>query len=86
MVVELQCFAPVHYIAMRLNYYFIIFVPIAVPKMIKKTSKQYEQVAALANVVLTLFFAFYFLDSTYTSYLTGISELDTIPYIPFWKG
>ena len=84
--VIMQCFAPVNQLAMRLNYYYLIFVPIAVPKMIKKTSKQYEQVAGLAMVVLILFFAFYFLNSTYNSYLTGISALDTVPYIPFWEG
>ncbi len=84
--VILQCFAPIYDTAMRLNYYFMIFIPIAIPKMIKNTSKEYEQVASLTKVVLVLFFAFYFLHSTHTSYLTGISTLDTIPYIPFWEG
>jgi hypothetical protein len=35
MALVLQCFAPVHVLAMRLNYYFIIFIPVLIPKILK---------------------------------------------------
>lgn len=30
--------------------------------------------------------SYMFIMNTYSSYVTGISALDTIPYIPFWRG
>lgn len=84
--VALQCFAPLHNLAMRMNYYYILFIPILIPKVIATCKNRYREVAGLANIVLCVFFTAYFAITTYNSYVTGISTLDTIPYIPFWKG
>lgn len=81
----LQCFAPVHNLAMRLNYYYILFIPIAVAKVFHVVRPQYRQVAKLAHVVLCVFFTVYFLYTSYVSCVTGISDLDTFPYVPFWR-
>ncbi|MBQ9780410.1 MAG: EpsG family protein [Clostridia bacterium] len=85
MAVILQCFAPVHTLAMRLNYYFVIFIPVLIPKILKNTKSNYKEVAWLASIVLTAFFTVYYLYTTYVSCKTGISSLNTYPYVPFWK-
>lgn len=82
----LQSFASVHALAMRMNYYFIILVPAALGRSMECAGKRYVQVAKAAEIVISVFFSGLFFYSTYRSYLTGISMLDTIPYIPFWKG
>lgn len=81
----LQCFAPVHTLAMRMNYYFIIFVPIAVPKMLKHTKDNIKDIAKIAKGVIVGFFVVYYLYTTFISCRTGISSLDTYPYVPFWE-
>lgn len=84
MAVLLQCFAPVHTLAMRMNYYFIIFVPIIVPKIFKYAKDNIKDVAKIARGVIVGFFVMYYLYSTYISCQTGESALSTYPYVPFW--
>ena len=86
MTVVIQCFAPLYDTAMRMNYYFILFVPIALGKCITYRKLSMRQVAVVAEAVLSIFFTALFFVNTYRSYQTGISTLDTNPYIPFWKG
>ena len=85
MTLLLQCFAPVHSLAMRMNYYFIIFVPIIVPKMLKHSKAHIKDVAHVAKLVMIGFFVAYYLFTTYQSCQTGQSSLNTYPYVPFWK-
>ena len=84
MAVALQCFAPVHTLAMRMNYYFIIFVPVVVPKILKYSKDNIKDVARIARYVIVGFFVAYYLYTTYISCKTGMSTLDTYPYVPFW--
>ena len=81
----MQCFAPVHNLAMRMNYYYILFIPLALGKCMNQYKKSMRQVVKLAEIVLCAFFASFFVYTTYQSYITGESTLDTIPYVPFWK-
>ena len=81
----LQCFAPIYNTAMRLNYYFILFVPITVPKILKHPKDTIKDVAHIAKIVMVGFFIVYFLYVVYKGCKTGYSTLDTYPYIPFWK-
>ena len=83
--VLLQCFAPVHYLAMRMNYYFIMFIPILIPKVLKNTKYHFGDVAWLAKIVMNGFFLVYYLFNTYVSCQTGLSALDTYPYKFFWE-
>lgn len=82
----IQSFASLNSLAMRLNYYFILLIPIAVGKSINNSKPEYIQIARLADIVICAFFTILFFVSTYNSYKSGISTLDTIPYVPFWKG
>lgn len=84
--VVLQCFAPIHMLAMRMNYYYIIFIPMLLPRIILSSKSRYQQIARLANAVMCGFFTLDFLSGIYKSYVTGISALDTVPYVPFWRG
>lgn len=85
MAVLLQCFAPVHALSMRMNYYFIIFVPIIVPKIFKYAKDNIKDVAKIARCVIVGFFVVYYLYTTYVSCQTGESALNTYPYVPFWE-
>ena len=81
----IQLFAPIHFLIMRVGYYYILFIPILLPKLINSPERGNIKLAQLAKIILLLFFIFYFLFTTYRSYKTGVSSLDTVPYIPFWK-
>lgn len=80
----MQCFAPLHNLAMRLNYYYIIFVPMIIPKILECSRHRYRKVATLAEVVIGGYLLYYYLSNTYQACITGISGLDTYPYVPFW--
>ncbi len=81
----LQCFAPVHPLAMRMNYYFILFIPLLLPKVLEKTAPRFRQVAKLGEVVLSVFFTAYFVYTVYIGSTTGVSALGVYPYVPFWN-
>lgn len=84
--VTLQMFAPLHTIAMRMNYYYIIFIPLLLPKVIQARSTRMNQVAIASRYVMVVFFLVYFLFGVYTDCQSGGGALDTYPYIPFWAG
>ncbi len=79
--VILQMFAPLHAIAMRMNYYYIIFIPLLLPKIISARSKKWEDVAVLARHVMVAFFALYFFYNAYTAN----NNLRVFPYHFFWE-
>jgi len=80
-----QCFVPIHVLAMRMNYYFILFIPLLIPKILKHTKYSFADVAGLAKITMVGFFSIYFLYTVYSGCQTGDSTLNTYPYIPFWK-
>lgn len=83
LVVILQFFAPVHTLAMRLNYYYIIFVPVLIPKVLKYARS--VDLAGMANAIMSLFFFCYYLISAYVACQGDGGALNTYPYVPFWK-
>lgn len=85
LTVALQCFASLHPLSMRLNYYYIIFIPMAVGRCLNFKKEKYKEIADLGEIVLCVFFTIYFIWNTYNSFKTGISALDTIPYRFFWE-
>ena len=85
LAVALQCFASLHTLSMRLNYYYIIFIPKAVGKCLNSKKHRYDGIADLGEIVLCVFFTVFFLWETYNSYKSGVSTLDTIPYKFFWQ-
>ena len=81
MAVALQMFAPLHTIAMRMNYYYIIFIPLLLPKIIEARSKTWSQVAIMGRHVMVGFFLVYFFYNAYT----GTNNLHVFPYHFFWE-
>ena len=79
--VAIQSFAPVNTIAMRMNYYFLIFIPILIPKIAKAAKPNYKKLASMSIVVMNLVFTAWFF---YNAYYGG-DVLNVFPYIPFWR-
>lgn len=79
--IVLQIFAMLHPLSMRMNYYFLIFVPILIPKIANRSKKQFTQIARLSVIVMTVYFMYYFISSV----ITDKDSLNIFPYIPFWK-
>ena len=76
----IQMFAPLHNLAMRMNYYYIIFIPLLLPKIIECRSKRWNQVAVLGRHVMVGFFLLYFF---YNASKGG--NLHVFPYHFFWE-
>lgn len=85
MALILQCFAPLNNLSMRMNYYFMVFIPVVIPKIFKHTKENIKDVAMITKGIIVAFFTVYYLYTTYQSCRTGISVLDTYPYLPFWE-
>ncbi|MBR3962566.1 MAG: EpsG family protein [Oscillospiraceae bacterium] len=79
--VIIQLFAPLHTIAMRMNYYYIIFIPLLIPKIIEARSNRWNQVAKVARHVMAVFFLVYFFYNAYTAE----NNLNVFPYKFFWE-
>ncbi|MCI8490013.1 MAG: EpsG family protein [Lachnospiraceae bacterium] len=77
----LQSFASLSTIAMRLNYYYLIFVPITIPRLLSKSSIRFKQIAKAAEIFLTCFFFLHFIVDMYTS----ADILEVFPFVPFWQ-
>ena len=76
----LQMFAPLHTLAMRMNYYYIIFIPLLLPKIIDCKSERWSQVAVIArHVMVVFFFAYFFINAS-----SG-GGLRIFPYHFFWE-
>lgn len=56
----IQSFAPLHSIVSRMNYYFIMFIPLAVTRANEKCKYKFWQIAKVASFVMTAYFIFYF--------------------------
>jgi hypothetical protein len=81
LAIVLQMFVPLHNLAMRMNYYYIIFIPLLIPKIIKCSSARWNQVAVAARYILMLYLLIYFFDHAPSGNI-----LDTFPYRFFWEG
>lgn len=80
MSVALQMFAPLHTLAMRMNYYYMAFIPLAIPKVIEYRSHQWSQVAVFARYVMVAFFILYFFWS-----VPSDNPLNIYPYHFLWE-
>lgn len=76
----LQMFAPLHTLAMRMNYYYIIFIPLLIPKIIECKSERWSQVAVIGRYVMVLFFLVYFFVNANSG-----GNLNVFPYYFFWE-
>ena len=77
----LQMFAPLHTVAMRMNYYYIIFIPLLMPKIISLRSERWKQVAVVGRHTMIVFFMLYF----FFNAKYGGGNLHVFPYHFFWE-
>ena len=80
MTTAIQMFVPLNFLVMRMAYYYLIFMPITVPKMIQASSVRWRQVAVAAHVVILLFFTLHFF-----LFAPGANTLNIFPYRFFWE-
>ena len=80
LAVVLQMFAPLHNLAMRMNYYYMAFIPLVIPRVIACRSRRWNQVAMAARHIMVAFFAVYFFATA-----PGDNVLHTFPYRFFWE-
>lgn len=76
----LQCFASINPLAMRLNYYYLVFIPVLIPQIAKKSKVELKQITDGSVVIMSIFFILYF----YSNLLNG-SGLGIYPYRAFWS-
>lgn len=76
----IQMFAPLHSLAMRMNYYYIIFIPLLIPKIIEARSKRWNQVAIAGRHIMVVFFVLYFFYNANSG-----ENLNVFPYHFFWE-
>ena len=79
--IVIQFFALLHPLSMRMNYYFLLFVPILIPKIAARCKMRYHQVSKLSVVVMTAYFLYYFVNKM----VKDIDSLNIFPHIPFWQ-
>lgn len=77
----LQVFAGVNPLAMRLNYYYLLFVPFIIPRIAECSSEKNKRITEVSLIIMIFFFtAYYFYDA-----YTDVSTLKIYPYVPFWN-
>lgn len=81
LTIMIQMFAPIHATVMRINYYYLLFIPILIPKVIKVSEDENMRLLDSSVIIMTLFFIVYFFYKAYT----GSDILQIFPYIPFWE-
>ncbi len=75
--VIIQIFSGVHTLAMRMNYYYLIFIPLLIPKIIDRGRTKYRILLQLSLICMCCFFAIYYFYRIYT----GTDDLGIYPYV-----
>lgn len=76
----IQMFAPLHTLAMRMNYYYIIFIPLLIPRIVQYRSGSWNRIAILGRHIMVVFFLVYFFINA-----QGDGNLNVFPYHFFWE-
>ena len=79
--VTIQIFATLHPLSMRMNYYFLIYVPILIPKIANRCKEKFRDIGKLSVVIMTVFFICYF----FKDMIVDNDPLNVFPYVPFWN-
>ena len=80
----LLIFTSVSNIFVRVAYYFLPLVPIAIPKIAEARKNKYRWLTLLSEIVMITFFLLWFLYDGATS--QPPANLQVFPFVPFWKG
>ncbi len=77
----LQIFALTSTVAMRMNYYSMMFLPILLPRIINRTTERNKQPYKYIAIIMII----YFIGDYIYGMHTGADILELYPYKPFWK-
>lgn len=77
----LQFFSISNPVASRINYYFVLFLPILIPKVINRCIPENRKLCRIIGWVMTGYFLFYFFRRAYA----GSDILQIFPYYAFWQ-
>lgn len=77
----LQIFALTSTVAMRMNYYFMMFYPILIPRVINRTTERNRQPYKYIGIIMIVYFMADFIYGMHT----GEDILQLYPYRPFWN-
>ena len=80
MATVIQMFVPLNMFVMRMGYYYMIFFPLAIPKIIAGTSVRWRQIALISHYVILVFFTVRFFTSA-----PSMNALNIFPYSFFWE-
>lgn len=80
-ILIIQLFAPIHTLAMRLNYYFLVYIPILIPSIISNSKNKLYFLAKTARLIMVLFFIMYFFYNAHH----GADILQVFPYKFYWE-
>ena len=76
----IQFFAPLNAWAMRMNYYYIIFIPLLIPKIISGSTGRWKVIGIIGRYTMLLFFLVYFFLNANNN-----KGLHVFPYHFFWE-
>ena len=83
-ILVLSCFiqmvALINPVIMRMNYYFIIFIPIAFVQSFKYVKSKYKNFVPIISVILCCFLTYYYINKMFY----GSDILEIYPYKAFW--
>lgn len=77
-----QFFVPVHGLIQRASYYFMIFVPVSIVRIVQAPKITLKSISNLAILVMGCFFALFFF---YNAAFSTDNLLDVFPYKFFWS-
>ncbi len=77
--VFIQLFSSVHPLSMRLNYYFILFIPPLMGRVLRMRGRLTPSLAAGARLCMVVFFVIF-----YAARIMVSDSLGIYPYRPFW--
>ena len=80
LALAIQMFAPLNVLAMRMSYYFIIFIPLLIPRIIRCSRERYRSIASAGRIIMLAFFFLYFFATAKAG-----SRLHIIPYHFYWE-
>lgn len=78
--VVIQMFAPLNVWALRMNFFYIIFIPLLIPRILKITSLRFRQFSFVIRYVMIGFFYIYFFLQ-----LNSGGGLHIAPYHFYWE-
>ena len=76
LTIVIQIFASISTVAMRLGYYYIIYIPILISQVTQNSSKRFKQISNFAEIIIVIFFIIYF----FYNASTGEDILQIFPY------